>query len=502
MIKIIVKADIKGMIGKVDKKLDALNQGVHEAGRMLEAGIADDIATYPTVDTGDFLRSVTTDNTKAFQSTVFSNLYYAPFIEYGCFFNETKTKILTKRGYTKLYNVREGDEVYTHKGRWRKVLKKLIFNVQHRLQRFTIKTRNKSKLTLTANHPILTKEGWKRTDKIIIGEKIISVRNDLPFFHWRNFKKEPHNKGKITAKRINKKCLICNKHFFITKNSLKFRPCNYCSRKCYHKYGSNNPNYGKRHLNLHSIKHRKKQSDRMKGNKNPMFHKRVPRLWIGYRADLGHMCKSTWEANYARVLKYQKIYYDYEPKTFELSNGTTYTPDFFVYKNNGFYIEIKGYVTNKFLNKFSMFKKEYPEIDIRLFEKDKYKLLENEWKNKIFWESGVSLRGNDLKFMEDEIIEIKKTHYSNCKIYNLYIEEDNSFVANNIVTHNTSPHFPPVEALKGWAKRQLGDEKLAFVVARAISRTGTKPRWHFRRTSLRMKQALIDFIQMKVEAVK
>jgi hypothetical protein len=40
----------------------------------------------------------------------------------------------------------------------------------------------------------------------------------------------------------------------------------------------------------------------------------------------------------------------------------------------------------------------------------------------------------------------------------------------------TRPHFPPVDALKPWAEKKLGDENLAFVVARAISRRGTPAR--------------------------
>lgn len=43
------------------------------------------------------------------------------------------------------------------------------------------------------------------------------------------------------------------------------------------------------------------------------------------------------------------------------------------------------------------------------------------------------------------------------------------------VEWGTRPHFPPVEALKDWAAKFLGDEKLAFLVARAISRRGTRP---------------------------
>jgi len=43
------------------------------------------------------------------------------------------------------------------------------------------------------------------------------------------------------------------------------------------------------------------------------------------------------------------------------------------------------------------------------------------------------------------------------------------------VEFGARPHWPPVDALKGWAAKKLGDESLAFVVARAISRRGTPP---------------------------
>ena len=42
------------------------------------------------------------------------------------------------------------------------------------------------------------------------------------------------------------------------------------------------------------------------------------------------------------------------------------------------------------------------------------------------------------------------------------------------VHEGTRPHFPPVDALKPWAKKFLGDESAAFAVARKIARVGTK----------------------------
>ena len=42
------------------------------------------------------------------------------------------------------------------------------------------------------------------------------------------------------------------------------------------------------------------------------------------------------------------------------------------------------------------------------------------------------------------------------------------------VEFGTKKHFPPIAPLASWAKRVLKNEKLGFVVARAISRHGTK----------------------------
>jgi len=43
----------------------------------------------------------------------------------------------------------------------------------------------------------------------------------------------------------------------------------------------------------------------------------------------------------------------------------------------------------------------------------------------------------------------------------------------SFVEFGTRPHFPPIDALRDWCAKFLGDERLAFVVARAISRRGT-----------------------------
>jgi hypothetical protein len=42
----------------------------------------------------------------------------------------------------------------------------------------------------------------------------------------------------------------------------------------------------------------------------------------------------------------------------------------------------------------------------------------------------------------------------------------------------TGPFHPPISALKGWARRKLGNEKLAYPVAKSIAKKGIKPRYY------------------------
>jgi hypothetical protein len=55
----------------------------------------------------------------------------------------------------------------------------------------------------------------------------------------------------------------------------------------------------------------------------------------------------------------------------------------------------------------------------------------------------------------------------------------------------SEPHMPPIVELKGWARRKLGNEKLAYVVARSIARKGIKPRY-FHREAIEMSLPRID----------
>ena len=84
---------------------------------------------------------------------------------------------------------------------------------------------------------------------------------------------------------------------------------------------------------------------------------------VGFRLDLGHNCRSTFEANYCRYLIHSGIQYQYEPQAFNIklpdNRTTTYTPDLYFPSSNT-WLELKGYLSPEAAAKMELFKKQYP----------------------------------------------------------------------------------------------------------------------------------------------
>lgn len=83
----------------------------------------------------------------------------------------------------------------------------------------------------------------------------------------------------------------------------------------------------------------------------------------GYRKDIDMNVRSSWEANFIRVLNIYKIDFKFEPTVFSfpIKRGTKgYTPDFLLTRNND-WVEIKGYLDDKSKIKLKRFKRYYPE---------------------------------------------------------------------------------------------------------------------------------------------
>lgn len=97
----------------------------------------------------------------------------------------------------------------------------------------------------------------------------------------------------------------------------------------------------------------------------PLPGKKNKKSIIGKRKDLdGQFCRSKWEADYCRYLKYKGIRYHYEPNTFVfkgVKRGTlSYLPDLYL-PDTDEYIEVKGQLTPQGKTAIRRFKKFFPD---------------------------------------------------------------------------------------------------------------------------------------------
>lgn len=103
----------------------------------------------------------------------------------------------------------------------------------------------------------------------------------------------------------------------------------------------------------------------------------------GIRSDLGQYFRSHWEANFARICTFENFNWQYEPTTFTLSSGKTYTPDFLV---GDTYYEIKGRWLGEAKEKFDLFQLDHPECKIVLISGIIYLELKRKYKHLINWD--------------------------------------------------------------------------------------------------------------------
>ncbi len=100
----------------------------------------------------------------------------------------------------------------------------------------------------------------------------------------------------------------------------------------------------------------------------------------GVRADLNRAFRSTWEANYARVMQHEGRTWEYEPTTFELPSGITYTPDFLI---DGVYVEVKGWMDERSKRQIDEFRAVHQELKLELIGPAEYKALTQRYSNVI-----------------------------------------------------------------------------------------------------------------------
>ena len=118
----------------------------------------------------------------------------------------------------------------------------------------------------------------------------------------------------------------------------------------------------------HDEEAKKKISEAMTGEKHPLHGvtgKDHPSYGVASGLKLqtvektGHTVRSNWEKEIDLMLHEAGIDYKYEPKTFELPNGDTYTPDFII--RGEIVIEVKGWPDDKSKKRAELFMQEYSE---------------------------------------------------------------------------------------------------------------------------------------------
>lgn len=178
--------------------------------------------------------------------------------------------------------------------------------------------------------------------------------------------------------------------------------------------------------------HKRKLSESKLGDKNFNFGKKCnhpKRYWYCCPDGKWVSMRSNWEVAYAEFLCSQKIKWQYEPKTFILSNGSAYTPDFFLLKTEE-YIEVKGWLRPKYAKKIDMFYNDYPECKLILANK---KYLE---------ELGIDLKAKfkstrpkfDCEFCESKFFRMhKKQRFCSVTCRNRYVASNRNInVVNEI----------------------------------------------------------------------
>lgn len=69
------------------------------------------------------------------------------------------------------------------------------------------------------------------------------------------------------------------------------------------------------------------------------------------------------------------------------------------------------------------------------------------------------------------------------------------------VEEGTRPHFPPRAPIELWTQRVLGDRKLWFLVARAISRRGTRAHHMFRDAWAKVSPTIQPRLQVTMDRI-
>ncbi len=325
---------------------------------------------------------------------------------------------------------------------------------------YSLITENNWYIKSTKDHYFLTKDGWKKLEEIKPGDEVL-ISNKAKHLLY--------NTCQTCGRQIDgqkegrsKFCYRCSASFYKNPSKKESREKIRAARIKFYQRGGKPWNVGittenneiwkrtaqkiSKALSGRSLedlwgkeradKFKKAHSERNKGENNPMFGKLSPHRKGGFREDLKHYVRSTWEADFARILKLNNLDYQYEPSTFKLTrrNGEIihYTPDFYVRSKNTFY-EVKGFLRDLDGEKMELFQVQYPQYNFVIINTTKFAEFAFQYKTLINWECPQIPKENY------EFIKVKGIKYSGReKTYDVKMQSPgNNFVANGFVVHNS-----------------------------------------------------------------
>jgi len=181
-------------------------------------------------------------------------------------------------------------------------------------------------------------------------------------------------------------CRECGEIFGVTPSSLANGFGIYCSKACMDKHVHDNALVGNECRFCGKAFETLSSETRMFCSRECLIrghHRNGGRYHNGRRDDLGDMWfRSSWEANYARVLNHLMGSYvvrdwEFEPTTFDLGDVGSYLPDFKVTSIDGSsaYHEVKGYMTDEAQAKLDAMEVQHPETRVVLIDPGVYGVL-------------------------------------------------------------------------------------------------------------------------------
>ena len=122
------------------------------------------------------------------------------------------TKVITKRGLINIEDVEIGDQVITEDGSWQKVINSLERDYSGDL--YVLKGKSfYNDIVCTPNHRFMTQSGWKRADRLMIGSNVHAA--DRLLMPFSNFEKEYDDVDLIGVIKNSENTRVCEEDGYI-----------------------------------------------------------------------------------------------------------------------------------------------------------------------------------------------------------------------------------------------------------------------------------------------